>query len=147
MVRGNHRVELAAHGADKDSVSRKRSGQSGPARSWRKKLLVFISESAAVAGVRVERTESNARLGDSEPLSQALACNASDISYGFDRQLLRYVAQWKMRRSKHHAQLVRSEHHRHLRASQLRQHLGVTGKIVAARQQRRFIYRSSDDSV
>ena len=41
----------------------------------------------------------------------------------------------------------RCEHHRDRAASERRQHLGVAGKVVAAREQGRFVYRSSDDAV
>ena len=92
MIRRNHGVELAAHRADKNSIRGERAGQPSFTRGRRKELLVFISEPPAVAGVRVEGTESNARLTDCEPITQAFARDAGGIRYYSGSQLLRNLA-------------------------------------------------------
>ncbi|HXQ78412.1 MAG TPA: hypothetical protein VN797_09390 [Gemmatimonadaceae bacterium] len=52
-----------------------------------------------------------------------------------------------MSRGKDDAELVGREHHSHSGVGELRKHLGVPGKIVAPRQKRSFVDRSSDDTI
>jgi hypothetical protein len=49
--------------------------------------------------------------------------------------------------SQHHAELVGRQHHRDARPGEAREHLSVSGKIVTARQKRRLVDRSSDNSL
>jgi hypothetical protein len=147
VIRRDHRVEFAAHGANKDRIGGERTGDSGFTSSRRQQLLVFVSEPASVAGVRVERAQRYPRRSDAEPLLQAIARDASGIDDGLRRELPDCLAQWKVSRRQDHPQLVGRQHHRDSRASQLRQHFGVAGEIVAASEERRFIDRSSNDPV
>ena len=56
-----------------------------------------------------------------------------------------HVVQCDVRGDEHYAQLVRCEHHRDMRARELREHLGVTGKIVAAGEERVLVDGCGDD--
>jgi hypothetical protein len=53
VIRGNHRIELAAHRAHEDRVGGKGSRDSGRSCCRSKKLVVLVAESPTVAGVRV----------------------------------------------------------------------------------------------
>ncbi|HXQ78411.1 MAG TPA: hypothetical protein VN797_09385 [Gemmatimonadaceae bacterium] len=69
MVRGDHGVELAAHGADEDSVRRKWSGDVRLAGSRTQQLRILVAKSFTVSRVRVERTQRDPGFGDAEPVT------------------------------------------------------------------------------
>jgi hypothetical protein len=61
VVRRDHGVEGAAQGAHEHGVGRERAGEAEPAGGRGEQLVVLASEPAAVAGVRVEGAEREAR--------------------------------------------------------------------------------------
>ena len=107
VIRRDHRVELAAHRAHEDGVGGKRAGDAGRARGGREQLVVLAAEAAAVAGVRIERAERDARLGDAEPVAQPVARHARRRSTIASRgEQARHVAQRDVRRREHDAQRI-----------------------------------------
>jgi len=73
VIRRNHCVELAAHGADKNGVGGEWSGDAGRLRGGSKYLLVLHSEASAIAGVRIESAQGDARRLYAEPSHEILA--------------------------------------------------------------------------
>ena len=77
MIGRDDRVEGAAHRAHEDGVGGKGTGDPRLPRCRREQQIVLATEAATVAGVRIERAERDARLGDAEPLAQSLARDTS----------------------------------------------------------------------
>jgi hypothetical protein len=73
VVRRDHRVEGAAQGAHEHGVGRERAGEAEPAGGRGEQLVVLAAEPAAVAGVRVQSAEREARRLDPEPPPQVVA--------------------------------------------------------------------------
>jgi len=94
VIWGDHRIELTRHRSHENGVGRERSGDSTCPRRRRQKKIVFVPESPAVAGVRIQRAQRDARRSYSEPESEIVpgdccrTCNrlggqrAGDLSQG-----------------------------------------------------------------
>jgi len=147
MVGRDHGIELAAHRTHEHRVGRKRSRDCRRARRRREQSIVFIAEPAAVARVRVQRTESESRIVDGEPFLEATARHVGRIDNRFEGESLANIAQRDVGRRQHDPQLVRRQHHRHPRSSELGEHLCMAGVVVAAREQRRLVDRRGDDAI
>jgi hypothetical protein len=145
VIWGDHRVELPTHCPHEHGVRRKGSGYSRLARGRSQQVLVLIAETSAVARVRVERAERDARLGDAEPLLQPCSRDARRFGNGFRAQFFRDSSQRKVCGGEHDAQLVRCEHHRHPRAGEHAQHLCVAREVVATGVESCLVNRRSDD--
>jgi hypothetical protein len=92
VVRRYHRIKLAAHCANEDRVCRKWSIDSSSARSGCKQRRVLVSESPAIATVRIQRAERYPWLCDAEPAAQSFSRNARSFCYRGGSQLLAHVA-------------------------------------------------------
>jgi len=147
VIRRNHGVELAAHGAHKDRVGGKGAGDFRFPRRGSKKLGVLVAKSSRVTAVWVEGAESDARLGDPQPVLQAVAGDPCRIDDCRASQCPRHISERQVRSHQHHSQLVRGQHHRHVRFRQRRQHLGVSRIIVSTGVQRGLIDWSGNDTV
>jgi len=147
VIGRDHRVEFAAHGANEHGIGGKWSGDSCFRGRGGEQRCVFLAEPSGVSRVGIERAERDSRLGDSEPLPQAVASDASSVRYRLGRQPARHLAQRQVGRGEYHPQLVRRQHHRDARAGELRQHLGVTRKIVATGEERCLVDRRGDDPI
>jgi len=92
VVRRDNRVELAPHGADKNSIGGERSGDLRFPSRRSEQLCFLVSESSSVTGVRIERAQRDARLGDAEPVSQTVASNPRGIYDRLAGQSARHVS-------------------------------------------------------
>jgi hypothetical protein len=106
VVRSYHRVELAAHRAHKNRVRGKWSIDSGGARRRRQQRRVFLSESPAIAPVRIQRAKRNPWLRDAEPAAQSFSRNARSFCYRAGSQLPAHLAQRNVGRGENDAELV-----------------------------------------
>ena len=153
VIHGDHEVEVAAAGAEKQGVGRQRSfdvlafrGARGDRRS---DLLRFLAaaEQAVFAGVRVDRANADFRVGDAGALQGVVAAGDGpfdegrvDAFYGFDQSAVRGDVD--------HPQFRRDQHHRYLRrAGQVGEHLGMTVEWVSAGVQRLLVERGGADRV
>jgi hypothetical protein len=147
VIRRDHGVKFPAHRSHKNCIRRKWPVNSGSSRCGLQKLGVFVAESPAITGVRIQGAQRNSRRLNPEPGLQPTACDARGFDDGGCAQILGDAAKRNVRRGKHYPELVRREHHRDVRSSQRCEHLRVTGKIVAASKQRGLIDRSGHNSV
>jgi hypothetical protein len=146
VIRGDHRVEFAAHGPDENSISGKRSLNRRFARSRRQDLQVLIAKSAAVSRVRVERAQRDSGLHDTEPLLQSIARDARRLDYRFCAQLFGDASESDMGRRQNDAKLIRSQHHRDARTGEGPEHFGVAGIVVSTGVESRLVDRGGHDS-
>ena len=144
-----------AHRAHEHRVGGKWAEQTVRARGGSEQLVVLGAEAAAVAGVRIERAERDARLGDAEPVAQTGARDVGRRGDGVGGERGRHVAQRNVRGGEDDAQRIRrawrgargGEHHRDVAAGARGEQLGVAGKVVAAGEQRVLVERRGDDAV
>jgi len=73
VIRRDHCIELTAHGADKNGVGGEWSGDAGRLRGGSQYLLVLHSEASAIAGMRIESAQRDARRLYAEPSHEILA--------------------------------------------------------------------------
>jgi len=106
VIRGDHRIELAAHRAHEHRIGGKRPEDSARAGGGGKQLVVFGAEPSSVAGVWIQRAQRDSRLGDPVPFDQAGPRDVSGLDDRIGAQLLGHSPERKMRRRQHHAQLV-----------------------------------------
>jgi len=116
VVGRDYHIELAAHGAHEYRVGGKRSVDSGSARRGRENVRVLIAESAAIAGVWIERAQRDARLGDVKPVAQPGTRDARRFADRLGIQRPNHLAQGNVCRRQNYAELVRSQHHCDARA-------------------------------
>jgi hypothetical protein len=131
VVRRDHRVKLAAHGANENRVSRERALNARFSCCRREQNVVLSAEPAPIACMRVQSAQRDTRRGDIEPFDEARASDFCGIENGLTRQGFGHVAQREVGGCEYDAELVRRKHHRHSRSRQLGQHLGVARIIVA----------------
>lgn len=147
MVRSYHRIELATHRANENCIGGKWSIDPSGARGGCKQRAVLVSESAAIATVRIERAECDPRLTDAEPAAQSISRDARGLCYRGGSQLLAHLAQRNVRRGKNDAKLIRREHHRDAGTRQVRQHFRVPRIVISACEQCRLVDRRRDNAV
>src|SRR5919107_4718388 len=97
MVRSDHRVERAAHGADEDGVGREWASETRLTRDRSEEDVVLAAKAAAIAGMRVERTERDARRFDAEPVAQSLARDPGRVEDHLAREQARHVSERDVR--------------------------------------------------
>src|SRR5207253_958604 len=105
VVRCDHSIELSPHGAHEDCVSRKRSIDSCSTRGGGENIPVLVAESPAVAGVRVERAQCDARLGNIKPFPESMAGDTRCLGNRVRTELLRNLPQRNVSRSQYDPQL------------------------------------------
>jgi hypothetical protein len=147
VIRRDHRIELTADGSDEDRIGGKGSGDLRSPGGRCQELRFFISESSTVAGVRVQRAQRDARLGDPEPVSQAVASDPGGVDNRIVGQSTRHVSKRQVCGGENDAQLVGREHHGDPRVGQLGKHFGMPRKIVSAGQQGRLVDWPGHDAV
>jgi len=143
VVRRDDGIELSFHRAHEHRVGRIRSRYPGLASRWGKHVFVLLAEPAAIATVRVQRAQRDARLRDRKPVRQTFAGDSRRSHNAFPRHRGGHVAQCEVGGRQHHAQRVgagsvgvgRCQHHRHLAAGQRAEHLGVSRIIEPAGEQ------------
>ena len=133
VIRRDHGVELAAHRAHEHGVGGERPGEPAGARGGREHAVVLVAEPAVVAGVRVERAQREARLGDAEPVAQPARVMPAACAMAPAVTARRHVAQRDVRGGEHHAQAVGGEHHRAPRPVSAASISVWPGTVVAAR--------------
>jgi len=92
VVRSYNRIEFTAHGADENGISWKRPGNLRIPSRRSEQFRVLVPESSSVTGVRIERTQRDAWLGDAEPVSQTVASNQGGIHDCLAGQGARHLA-------------------------------------------------------
>jgi len=97
--------------------------------------------------VWIQRAQRNSGGLDSEPRLESIARDARGFDDGVRTQILDDVAKRDVGGRQNDAELVRREHHRNARSRQRAQHFRVTGKVVASREQGRFVDGGGHDSV
>ena len=132
VIRRDHRVKLTPHGAHEHRVGRERSCHSHLAGHRSEQEVVFGAKAPAVARVRVERAESQARLGNAELVAQPRTGHTRRAPERISCDRAWHIAERNVRGREHHAECVGGEHHRDRAPGERGKHLRVPGKVVAA---------------
>jgi len=106
VIRRDHRVKLTAHCAHENRVGGEWTGDFCRSGGRGEKLAVLAAKPAAVARVWIERAKSDARLGNSVPVTKPIASDARRVRDRLDGDPLWNLAQRNMGRSEHNTQLV-----------------------------------------
>jgi len=97
--------------------------------------------------MRIQCAKCNARLIDSEPLTQRFARDLRNLNDEILVDRIDHIPQWHVSRRKDDPQFVGRQHHRNAGVRELGKHFRVSRKIVAPRKQRRLVDWSGDDSL